>query len=179
MSTRVLNLGFPQEYFLDSVAVMKKNLTIEEWVPLYPLFGFLVGKTFGAAFRRHQALFDYDAECAALFYQLGELNAANFYNPDNVRRLIHRQITVEEMEHIELTPVTALSLSEISRRPRETVRRKLKKMVDLGLVTERQEGKRGYVFSKKAIEYFFHDDRILYEELVKFVETVDAFQKNR
>ncbi len=83
------------------------------------------------------------------------------------------------MEHIELTPVTALSLSEISRRPRETVRRKLKKMVDLGLVTERQEGKRGYVFSKKAIEYFFHDDRILYEELVKFVETVDAFQKNR
>jgi hypothetical protein len=52
-------------------------------------------------------------------------------------------------------------------------------MVDLGLVTERQEGKRGYVFSKKAIEYFFHDDRILYEELVKFVETVDAFQKNR
>ena len=158
---------------------MKKNLTLEEWIPLYPLFGFLVGKTFGAAFRRHQALFDYDAECAALFYQLGELNAANFYNPANIRRLIHRQISVEEMQHIELTPVSALSLAEISRRPRETVRRKLKKMIDLGLVVEKREGKKGYVFSQRAIEYFFHEDRALYEELTMLVEYVEAFQAHR
>jgi len=158
---------------------MKKNLTLEEWIPLYPLFGFLVGKTFGTAFRRHQALFDYDAECAALFYQLGELNAANFYNPANIRRLVHRQITVEELQHIELVPVSALSLAEISRRPRETVRRKLKKMVDLRLVVEKEGGKRGYVFTQRAIEYFFHEDRMLYEDLVNLVETVENFQNHR
>lgn len=158
---------------------MKKNLTLEEWIPLYPLFGFLVGKTFGAAFRRHQALFDYDAECAALFYQLGELNAAKFYNPENVRRLIHRQISVEELQQIELTPVSAMSLAEISRRPRETVRRKLIKMVDLGLVVEQRQGaRRGFVFSQRSIEYFFHEDRVLYEELAQLVEYVNVFQKN-
>lgn len=156
---------------------MEKNLSDEKWLALYPLFGFLVGRCFGAAAARHQGLFTGDVEAMFTFYRLGELNAANHHSPENIERLIDKTMPMSEYAQIRLVPVSALSLAEIMRRPRESTRRRLKKLVDLGLAEEREEdGKRGYVITQRAIEYFFQDDRILYEDLVRMVELIERFQ---
>jgi hypothetical protein len=158
---------------------MQKNLTDDSWAALYPLFGFLIGRCIGSAAIRHQSFFDGDIEAMFTFYKLGELNAARHHSPGNIQRLIQGTMPLSEYAGIELEPVSALSLAAVMRRPRESTRRRLKKLVQLGMAEVCvQAGKRGYVISRKSIEHFYHDDRILYEDLVKLVEVVDRFQGN-
>lgn len=156
---------------------MKKITSDAQWAAIYPLFGFLVGRVFGGGHRRHESIFDGDVEAMYVFYRLGELNAAAHHQPGNVERLIEGTISHEEYSRIKLIPVTALSLAEIMRKPRETVRRKLKKLGDLGLAREAEiEGRRGYVITQAAIARFYQENRVLYDELIYVVETIRRFQ---
>lgn len=158
---------------------MKKITDEQEWAATYPLFGFLIGRTIGGSHVRHLRLFEGDLEALYVFYRLGELNAASHHQPANIQRLIDGTMPMQEYMAIRLDPVSALSLAEIMRKPRETVRRKLKKLVALGLAQEVEiDGRKGYVITQKAIEHFYHDNRLLYNDLIYLVETLRRFQES-
>ncbi len=166
--------------FVITIERMKKITSDAEWAAIYPLFGFLLGRVFIGGHTRRQAIFDSDVEAMYVFYRLGELNAAAHHQPGNIERLIEGTISNEEYSRIKLTPVTALSLAEIMRRPRETVRRKLKKLVELGLAQDTEiDGRRGYIITRAAIERFYHENRTVYNDLVYMVETLRRYQDAR
>lgn len=154
---------------------MKINLSDEEWVKVYPLFGFLYGRFAISAHKRQAALFDHDSELAFIMRALADLNFHHYYSPANMERIVENGVSFEELSTIKQVPVSALSLASILNIPRESARRKLKRLVSMGLVV--QEGG-GYFSAPKTLQYYFNESRRIYEDFARTANTIGTLQRN-
>lgn len=154
---------------------MKTNISDGEWARIYPIFGFLFGRTTLASHKRQMALFDRDCELAFIFQVTAELNFHHYYSPQNMLDLIRNGVSLSEISRVQQVPVSALSLANIAGIPRESARRKLKKLVEKGLLLQ---GEGGYMVTEKAMAYYFQEVRQIYEDFALTVNTVEALQQN-
>ena len=154
---------------------MKTNIDDESWMKVYPVFGFLYGRCAVASHKRQLTLFEHDVELAFIMMVVAELNFHHHYSPDNMMEFVKKGISLDELADVKQVPVSALSLSQIINIPRESARRKLKKLVQMELLIQSEEG---YSLTQKTIEYYFFETRKIYEDFANMANTVEALQKN-
>lgn len=154
---------------------MKTHLSDEQWRSVYPIFGFLYGRCVIASRKRQLPIFDHDAQLEWILQVAAELNFHHHYSPDRMVEMVKSGVSLAEVSKVEQIPVTALSLASIVKIPRETVRRKLKKLVEKGFLVQIDEG---YMVTMKTIEYYYEEVRRIYADFAATVNTLEALQQS-
>jgi len=129
--------------------------------------------------QRMSDLYMGDHELRYVLQITSSMNFYRFYTPEKVMEIVVNGVSFKELSLIVQTPINALSVSQVGRIPRESARRKLKKLLELGyLELSPDGGAPGYITSKKTIEYFFESNRLLYEDFAACANTIELMQKN-
>jgi predicted transcriptional regulator len=140
---------------------MRSTISDEDWHKLYPIFGFLYGRSAVASRKRQLQVFEHDSNLEFILQVTAELNFHHHYSPDKLIDLLENGVSFDDVLQVKQVPVSALSVAAIINIPRETARRRLKKLEEMGLL---HRTPKGYMVTQKTIEYYYTEVRKIYED---------------
>ena len=119
--------------------------------------------------RRLAAAFDGDLALPLILGEVAHRNIAPLFNETGATRPKSDEELKAAREEGRLSQCNAISTSLATGFPRETVRRKLKKLVDSGILAQSPGG--GYVITAKPLEHYA--DTLNQELLIDFLATAE------
>lgn len=158
---------------------MKTNLNDKEWHEIYPIFGHLFGTCMLSAAKRHMGTFGTDVEMLRLLQHTSQLNFSNIYTLEKLIELLKNGLGTDELSKKKQTPISALSVSQITRFSRESTRRKLKKLEEMGFLEYvKDDPIDGYITTTKTLSYYYEENRKIYENFARMCNMVEELQEN-
>jgi len=154
---------------------MRNTISDEDWNKIYPIFGFLYGRSAIASRKRQLQIFEHDSNLEFVLQVTAELNFHHHYSPDRLIDLLKSGSSLNEITQATQVPVSALSLAAIIHIPRETARRRLKKLEQMGLL---RRANKGYMVTQKTIEYYYTEVRKIYEDFSSTAAAMHVLKSN-
>lgn len=146
---------------------------------IYPIFGHLYGNVAINSHRRNASVFGLDLKLKHILHNVAKINFEKFYSLANIDQLLKEGISTDQLIHIEQNPVSALSVSQITKLSREMTRKKLIDLTEMGwLEYACISGKTGYVTTQKSLEFFYHETRMVYEDFARICNMMHELQDN-
>lgn len=158
---------------------MKTNLNDDEWKKTYPIFGHLYGNVALASYKRHLAVFGSDLKLKHLLHSTAKINFEKFYALANIDKLLKEGVTTDQLMMIEQNPVSALSVSQITKMSRELTRKKLIELTAMGwLEYGCISDKTGFITTRKTLEFFYNETRLIYEDFARMCNMLHELEDN-
>lgn len=154
---------------------MRSTISDEDWSKIYPIFGFLYGRSALASRKRQLPIFEHDSNLEYVLQVIAELNFHHYYSPDRMIDLLKRGVSLNEVLQVTQVPVSALSVAAIIHIPRETARRRLKKLERMGLL---HRADKGYMITQKTLEYYYTEVRMIYEDFTSTAAAMRVLKSN-
>jgi hypothetical protein len=141
-------------------------------------FSYYVGRFMVEHLARVHRQFDGDLSMALVLGTIGQYNATRFFEQVVARSDEPPQALYERREHEpHLRPCNASSVSASTGIPRETVRRKIKRLVEQGFVT--QVGRDKLYVTRKAADHFAQFDHETMERMMALLGQIETVARRR
>lgn len=158
---------------------MKNNLNDAEWQKIYPIFGHLYGNIAIASHKRNAPIFGLDLKLKHVLHNTSKINFEKYYALANIDQILKIGVTTEQLMLVEQRPVSALSVSQITKMSRESTRKKLIELAENGwLEYASVGGKTGYITTRKTLEFFYNETRFIYEDFARMCNMMHELQEN-
>lgn len=158
---------------------MKTNLNNDEWDKIYPIFGHLYGNIAIASHKRNAAIFGLDLKLKHLLHSTTKINFEKYYTLSKIDQHLQKGVSTDQIMQVEQNPVSALSVSQITKMSRESTRKKLILLTENGWLEYACIGdKTGYITTRKTLEFFYNETRMIYEDFARMCNMMHELQDN-